>query len=234
MGIPIEHLEHLRVTNENRTRNFPIFREVRGLKETSKKMGINFADIMRELYGMGDTFGLCGIISVHASSILTTGYGKDFRYSPRKYKEIFEDAVANGKPRAYDVFAREYFPNKTFEELAVTDAGQMRHTLRNLRPNQGLLINLMCHYPKQNGEHTHYLAAKSNGDDVMLVGDLSPFGLQSVGISLPTETLVAGMRQVIGADLTTNIADKILELNQQFGDGKEEKRQQYNVSVQNF
>ena len=155
--------EYLRVTGENRSRNFPVFREVMNFEETQQKMGRNFADIMREVYGMEDAFGLCGIISVHAGSILTTGYGRDFSYSPRRYKEIFDDAVANSKPQAYDFFAQQYFPKKTFDELAITDTEQMRHTLRSLKPNQGLLINVMCHYPKQQGEHTHYLAAKFAG-----------------------------------------------------------------------
>jgi len=227
-------LEHLRITGENRTRNFSAFHEVMDLEQTSDRMGEHFSEIMYELYGMDDTFGLCGIIAVHACSILTTGYGRNFRYSPRQYKTIFEDAIKNGKPRAYDVFAKEYFPNKTFEELAITDPEQMGQTLRALRPNQGLLINVMCYYPKQEGDHTHYLAVRADGENVVLVGDLSPFGLQSVGISLSTDCLVNSMKQVVGADLTTSVADKILMLNRQFGDAKEEKRQRFNASIQNF
>lgn len=81
-----------------------------------------------------------------------------------------------------------------------------------LPENQGLVVALVVGYEKHTGKHTHWLAVKRNDPDrnkIVVIGDLTPFGLKNYGIEMDSKQLAESLVSVIGQRPTTKLTNSL-------------------------
>lgn len=97
-------------------------------------------------------------------------------------------------------------------DLVAVTSPDLSQIFEQLDKNEGIDIAVLCNYPVQNGIHTHWLAARQlDGNKLLIVGDLKPFGIRAVGISVPINDVLEAMGRVIGATPTTNLTQVLAE-----------------------
>lgn len=105
-------------------------------------------------------------------------------------------------------------PDEKLDFVGVTSPDLSR-IFDQLADNEGIDIAVLCKYPVQKGIHTHWLAARrqSDGNKLLIAGDLKPFGIPAVGISVPIDDTLKAMGRVIGASPTTQLTKALAESN---------------------
>lgn len=105
-------------------------------------------------------------------------------------------------------------PDEKLDLIAVTTPS-LSNVFDQLEDNEGVDIAVLCEYPIQKGTHTHWLAARKQSDrgKVLIAGDLKPFGIPAIGISVPIEDTLRAMDRVIGSSPTTNLTSALAESN---------------------
>lgn len=106
-----------------------------------------------------------------------------------------------------------------------------------MKQDQGLIIALLLEYPHLGGKHTHWLAVQKQGkthDNVLVIGDLTPFGLKSFGVSMSLEKLAESMKIVPGGMATTSLTNALSPMTQQAGLMTENNIFVHNASIYNF
>lgn len=138
-------------------------------------------------------------------------------YDVDELKQIFDRKMANdgASPSAVETF-RERYANigaNSFNRFAIDSLDSLNASFDSLRENQGLVVALVIGYEKHAGKHTHWLAVKRNGLDrnkIVVVGDLTPFGLKSVGIEMDSNQLAESLVSAIGQRPTTKLANSLM------------------------
>jgi len=250
----------------NLASNFPTFEIKTGFGNCEATFGTNFADIMNIVRQMPDTFGLCGIIALHASGLLTApDQWLDVKYDPIYLKRLFDnwwpalegesswdwfdhhfgDRII-GSPNDFAILNDNSTGNllrlpdaktiKTFDFSAYSEAHHFQN--RNIQhhtvligtsvsalvssENEGHSLAFLCYYPIQEGIHTHWLSAKpAEMGNVLVTGDLRPFGIDAVSILVPEIQLLESTSRVIGATPTTKLTKSLTKyLNSDMGNGR--------------
>ncbi|MCB9813229.1 MAG: hypothetical protein H6772_02365 [Pseudomonadales bacterium] len=223
--VPNPEIESLSIHEKNLRQNFPNFERVSNDYLVNElKMGNQFAEIMDELGKMKRRFGICGIISGTSLALLTSPdfYNNRFNFSPKEYKRMFDENIKKGTKKPFDLFAEQYLLQEFSVPVLppIMSAEGLNKILFNLKSNQGLHTCVLCEYEEEKGTHTHFLAIKKiDQKKLLVVGDLSPFGLNCWGIIVPVEDYAEALTKVIGASSTTTVSDAIIQTNIKFGDG---------------
>ena len=185
--------------------------------EITNLMGDNFVGTMRDVYNLEDSFGLCGVIAIHASGLMTLPEAwRSVAYDVGELKEIFDRKMANGGvgQSAVETFRERYasIGANSFTRFAIDSLDSLNVSFERLRENQGLVVALVVGCEKHAGKHTHWLAVKRNdldGNKIVVVGDLTPFGLKSYGIEMESRQLVKSLASAIGQRPTTKLTNPL-------------------------
>lgn len=190
--------------------NFPSHTESITFNNIDEILGSNYGAIMRQVKQLPDTFGLCGVIAGHGLGILVNpDKWKQFIYDIKSMKASFDSKMNTGQGKdAFSIFRDTYY-HGGFNNKAIQTERELVDVYRNLQSDEGLLVSVLCSYPQHQGTHTHWLATKMNNDSITVVGDLTPFGLESIGIEVSPETLSLAMKNVIGAGPTSSLSENV-------------------------
>lgn len=176
-------------------------------------MGDGFANITDSSYVLDNTSGLCGILCVHASGILTApSLWRDVNYDIYRYKQIFDDCIesqTNG-PKGFEYFEKDFahLGANDYDLTCVTTGQELQDHLEGLHPSRGSGIAILARFPDLGGIHTHWLACRqmdlTRRDRACLIGDLTPFGItDTFGIELGIDRIANLMANVVS---TTDIS----------------------------
>jgi hypothetical protein len=89
--------------------------------------------------------------------------------------------------------------------LVLIDTHSFEEILNASGQYDGMAVAVLCEYPVQKGTHTHWLSAKPTIDQnqILISGDLKPFGIDALSINVPTGDVLNAMTNVIGTSPTT-------------------------------
>lgn len=187
----------------------------RVVKNHHEILGKNYLQIHERITSMKDTFGLCGILSSHISCLWANpSLWANVSYNPKRYKSIFDKAIAKGLNKT-GVHAfwdeRKHLITPNIKWLKIQSVRSFKIALnRAQKDNLSLRIALICEYEFYNGRHTHWLACKKiDNKNVLLAGDLTPFGLTEPAIELPIKTLTKALSKVIGHPINTSLFNRL-------------------------
>jgi len=219
----------------NLERNFPHYEVVITHDQVEEQFGENFAQITQELSEMDDTFYLCGVIADTAAGVLKSESWQEASYSPVELQKVSKNReITKEGPTTWDAFneKHKHLIPEGFKYKAVLNPDNDKRDVPEIAQelskkeipivsleellveegdNKALGINVLCEYPRHEGTHTHWLAATAYEDGILLVGDLSPFGINAVGIKVNKQELERGMSAVIGSSPTTKLTDTVSE-----------------------
>lgn len=191
-----------------------------GDKEALDELGRSYVETVRSLQGFPNTFGLCGVLALHAAMLLNP-YGIDRRYinynvrdlimQLKKVKARQKDAL-----RPYDFFVQRYSHLAKIETHTVQTPEELYRIFKGKRNNKANILGtaypfaVICKFPLH-GSYTHWLALKNLGEgEVAIFGDLSPLGLiDMVSIKTNVDEVVKSMAQVLNTKPHKNVAKAI-------------------------
>ncbi len=198
---------------ENLNRTFLEYERAICLGDCAANLGDDFARIMDGVARMSNTFGLCGVLVLHAGLLLMNPLGSTIipsvRYCPRRLKKNFDRVMCTGKgQRPVDWFYQDILMARPTRSFDVISLEQLNLMFSGLRQTEFIVIAVLANFsqPPYSGIHTHWLAAKEEPcNKILLVGDLTPFGLNNIiGIRVQAHVLADAMKNVIGARSTNN------------------------------
>lgn len=200
----------------NRTLNFSQYEPVIDFENGEKWLGSKYVDIMRQVYQMPDTFGLCGVVALHAARILNRGgyLAKNINYIPEHMAQELRQVEQSeaGALRPYDRFTKEYPFDGKITTHAVTSEQDLNRIFERpgFRKGTAYTVAFLCTFPG-NITYTHWLALEPiNTRKVILIGDLSPFGLKHLlAIKTNILTVANALTRVIGYRPDINLSQKI-------------------------
>ena len=203
-------LDEVKSRNRRQLGNF----SVAGAK-VSKRLGDNYRGIVREIMCFEDTFGLCGVMAIHAAGMLSSPETWDsVMYDPRKLKLMFDRKMdRNVGHIASEVFKRKYrgiIPGG-YHNLCIRTPDEMNQVFDSLPPKNGLIVALICEYERHGGLHTHWLAAERTHDKsrVLLTGDLTPFDIRNFAITVPLDNLAISLTKVLDTSPSTILSQRL-------------------------
>ena len=196
--------------NINREVNFPQLTESILLNNVDQKLSPSFGRIMNSVLQMPDTVGLCGVVAGHALGLLVNrDQWINVTYDVFQLKDAFDQRMKTEEGKdAFSIFVETFYKG-AFDNRAIRSEKELIETYHGLTKDQGLLVSVLCSYPQYSGSHTHWLGTKDTGSGVLIVGDLSPFDLKSVGINVSYETLANAINNVLGAGPTSSFSDNV-------------------------
>ena len=181
--------------------------------EVANMTGDNYMRVIKAVYDLEDSFGLCGVLAIHASGLMSLPDAwNSVSYNVSELKQIFESKMANGGigQSAVEVF-RERYANlgaNSFNRFTIDSIDSLQKSFDDLQENQGLVVSLVVGYDKHAGKHTHWLAVKRNighKNKIVVLGDLTPFGLDSFGIEMEASQLADSLTSVVGQKPTSRL-----------------------------
>lgn len=177
----------------------------------------NYQAIMKILYDdkkIPDSFGLCGVISVYTLLHHHPAF-RDINFDLESFFATYRSG-GSASQRFYDEVANNFLLTG-YDTRPATDLAGMQKILAEVTSNNlevfqsAFIIAYLAEYLGQNGQHTHWLYAEQVSDDQMIVGgDLRPFGLQVPLIGMSIENLVAGIAPTVGGQSTASLNQPVI------------------------
>lgn len=177
----------------------------------------NYQAIMEILYDdkkIPDSFGLCGVISVYTLLHRHPAF-RNINFDLESFFATYRSGDSASQ-RFYDEVANDFLLTG-YDTRPVTDLQSMNAILSEVASNNAgvfqssFIVAYLAEYLGQNGQHTHWLYAEQVGEDQVLVGgDLRPFGLKDCLIGMSIENLVAGIAPTVGGQSTASLNQPVL------------------------
>jgi len=182
----------------------------------------NFQAIMEVLYDdkkIPDSFGLCGVISVYTLLHRHPAF-PNINFDLESFFATYR-AGGSASERFYTEVANDFlltdYNGRPFDTRPVTDQVGMRKILAEVASNNtdvfqsAFIVAYLAEYLGQKGQHTHWLYAEQVGEDQIIVGgDLRPFGLKVPLIGMSIENLVAGIAPTVGGQSTVSLNQPVI------------------------
>jgi hypothetical protein len=175
-----------------------------------------FVEMMKKVYAGSIGFGLCGVIATYASGLasrLRTWQEIDVP-AVEVLSQVFKDKIASsGRGKSAIELFRETHSSIGADEgepKTIDGLYSLNRILDGwgdgggLSGSQGLVVAPFLKYHEQKGSHTHWLSLtkdyknNSKSNEVILLGDFSPFGLSSCGVRIKKATLAESLFKVLG------------------------------------
>ena len=135
-----------------------------------------------------------------------TGGPNDFAIVSRLSSGDITSKLSDYNPIAFDIKEYEEALNCQSSKtngVVIIGMDTIGDIFQYTESNVGFSVAVLCQYALQNGTHTHWLSARYINDEVLVSGNLKPFGIDAVSILVPSDKLLLPIQSVIGATPTT-------------------------------